>query len=96
MVSKGQNKLVLWPHYFDARRSRTAGRRVPSSLAVNEPDARWVESAARKAGFDVTLEENAKHPSVPYRAVGRVVVSKSDTKEAIIRQVATKLSAGKE
>ena len=97
MVSKGQNKLVLWPHYFDARRSRTAGRRVSSSLAVAEPDARWIESAARKAGLDVTLEEGAKHPSVPYKAVGRVVVAKAgSSKEDVLRRVAAKLSAGKE
>ncbi len=96
MVSKGQNQLVLWPHYFDARRSRTAGRRVPSSLAVTEPDARWVESAARKAGLETTLQEGARHPSAPYKAVGRVLVAKVGSKEDVLRRVAERLSAGKE
>ena len=96
MVSKGQGRLVLWPHYFDARRSREAGRRVPTSLAVPEPDARWVESAARRAGLEPELEEEARHPSVPYRSSGRVLVAGRGGKEAVLRRVAERMAAGKE
>ena len=64
MVSKGSDSVVLWPHYFDRRLSRAEGRRVKSELAVKEPDAKWVEAAARKAGLDATLEEKAHHPSL--------------------------------
>lgn len=93
MVSKGQGKIVLWPHYFDARLSRSAGRRVPSSLAVSSPDVKWIESAARKAGLDPVAEEGAKHPSIPYKVVGRVVIE-ARGKEEILRQVAKQMAAG--
>lgn len=96
MVSKGQGKLVLWPHYFDARRSREAGRRVPSAIAVPDPDARWVEAAARKAGLEVELQEEARHPSVPFRSVGRVLVSGRGGKQDVLRRVAQRMAAGKE
>lgn len=87
MVSKGDDTIVLWPRYFDASVSRAAGRRVPKALAVKKPDAAWVNSAAKKAGFDPELQGKAKHPAIPWKVVGRVLV-KGDSKEAVIRRIA--------
>lgn len=91
MVSKGSGKVVLWPRYFNAKLSRAAGRRVPASLAVREPDAKWVESAAKKAGFDTELEPDVSDPRVPYRTAGRVLVAKKGAKESIVQAVAKKM-----
>lgn len=88
MVSKGADAVVLWPRYFDRRLSRAEGRRVSAALAVKEPDAKWVEAAARKAGLDATLEEGTNHPGLPYDRPGRVLVKKSGPKESLIAQVA--------
>lgn len=88
MVSKGSASFVLWPHYFDRRLSRGAGRRVSSALAVREPDAAWIEAAARKAGLDAQLEDKVHHPSLPYDRPGRVLVKKDGPKEAILGKVA--------
>lgn len=91
MVSKGADSFVLWPHYFDRRLSRAEGRRVSVALAVKEPDAKWVEAAARKVGLDVTVEEKAKHPSLPYERPGRILVKKDGPKEAILGRVAKQM-----
>jgi signal recognition particle subunit SRP19 len=88
MVSKGSDAVVLWPQYFDRRLSRAEGRRVSAALAVKEPDAKWIEAAAKKAGLDATLEEKANHPSLPYDRPGRVLVKKAGPKESLIGQVA--------
>lgn len=89
MVSKGADSVVLWPQYFDRKLSRAEGRRVNAELAVKEPDAKWIEAAARKAGLDAELDEKAKHPSLPYERPGRVLVKKSGgKKEAMLDQVA--------
>ncbi len=87
MVKKGDDHVVLWPRYFDASVSRAAGRRVPANLAVKKPDAAWVNSAAKKAGFSPELEPKARHPALPWKVVGRVLV-KGESKEAVIRKVA--------
>lgn len=92
MVSKGSKHIVLWPRYFDARSSRQAGRRVPAALGVKDPDAAWIASAARKAGFEATVEEGARHPSIPYKVTGRVLVGKTAAKEAVIRSVAEQMA----
>lgn len=55
---------------------------------MREPDAAWIASAATKAGFEATLEDEAKDPFVPYKVVGRVIVAKTDAKEATIKAVA--------
>ncbi len=94
MVTRGGDSVVLWPRYFNQRLSRAEGRRVPKALAVREPEAKWIESAAKKAGFDTTLQENAKDPRVPYKAVGRVLVKKTQAKEATIKAVAAKMAEG--
>ncbi len=93
MVSKGDDTVVLWPRYFDRSVSRAAGRRVPADLAVKKPDAAWVNSAAKKAGFDPVLEAKAKHPAIPWKVQGRVLV-KADSKEAAIRKIATVMAQG--
>jgi len=91
MVSKGAGAFVLWPAYFDRTRSRADGRRVPDGLAVKEPDAPWIETAARKLGLDATLEEKAVHPSIPYEKTGRVLVGKQGSKEQVLRKVAARM-----
>lgn len=97
MVSKGSDRIVLWPHYFDRRLSRAEGRRVGSALAVKDPDAKWVEAAARKAGLDATVEEKAHHPSLPYDRPGRVLVAKAGAhKQAVLAQVARTMRAAQD
>lgn len=96
MVSKGADAFVLWPHYFDRSLSRAQGRRVSATLAVREPDAKWVETAARKAGLDASLDEKAHHPSLPYDRAGRVLVKKSGPKEGAIAAVAKTMRASQD
>ena len=96
MVSKGADKFVLWPAYFDRSRSRAEGRRVPDSAAVKAPDAAWVENAARKLGLDPTVEEKAVHPSIPYEKQGRVLVAKKGSKQAVLKQVGERMRASQD
>jgi len=91
MVSKGLERFVLWPHYFDAELSRASGRRVGEAIAVKRPDAQFVETAAKRLHLDPELEDKAAHPSVPYERSGRVLVSKKGSKEAVIKLVAAKM-----
>lgn len=91
MVSKGLDRFVLWPRYFDRALSRAEGRRVKDALAVKDPDAKWVEVAAKRAGFDPQVEEKAVHPALPYERVGRVLVSRKGGKQGVVDQVAAKM-----
>ena len=93
MVKSGDKAVVLWPRYFNAKLSRAQGRRVPRSVAVKDPDAKWIEAAAKKAGFRATLEEDATDPRLPFKPVGRVLVEKDGSKEAVIQAVAKQMAS---
>lgn len=92
MVSKGAGSFVLWPRYFDARLTRAEGRRVPETVAVKGPDAKWIETAAHRLELVAQLQADARHPSIPYEKVGRVLVTKSGaSKQAVLNQVAAQM-----
>ena len=93
MVSKGDDTVVLWPRYFDRSVSRAAGRRVPKDMAVKRPDAAWVNSAAKKAGYKPDLQAKVRHPAMPWKAMGRVLIVSEDGKEEVIRKVAAQMVA---
>ncbi|KAI1495320.1 signal recognition particle, SRP19 subunit [Biscogniauxia mediterranea] len=53
---------MLYPVYFDARRTRSGGRRVSSSLAVPNPLARTIASACAALRLSPVLEAHRTHP----------------------------------
>jgi signal recognition particle subunit SRP19 len=91
MVSKGLDKFVLWPRYFDASLSRASGRRVKAGHAVKDPDAKWIEVAAKRLGLDPELDEAARHPGTPGERTGRVLVARKGKKESVVDQVGAKM-----
>ena len=96
MVSKGAERFVLYPRYFDAKLSRAEGSRVSDALAVRGPDANWIENAARKLGLEPQVEEKKAHSALPHDKAGRVLVAKKGSKEAVIKMVAERMRASQD
>ena len=63
----------LYPVYFDATRSRAAGRRVGKELAVTNPLAREIVDAASREGLRTYFEPGKAHPK-DWANPGRVKV----------------------
>lgn len=91
MVSKRDGKLVLWPRFFDAGKSRKEGRRVAADLAVRDPHSGDIAEAARTLGLNPVLEKDAAHPRAWWDKHGRVLVDKKWTKEETLKRVAKRL-----
>lgn len=53
---------VLYPCYFDKRRTHKEGRRVPLNLAVENPLAKTVADAVRSLGLLCIFEGEKTHP----------------------------------
>ena len=87
MVSKGDDIWVLYPVYFNKSVSRKAGRRVPVSLAVENPKVEEIETVLKNADRACAAEKK-NHPSQWSTKRGRVLVSKTSSKEELIRSVA--------
>ena len=47
MVSKEENKYVIWPVYFDKSASKIQGRRVSKKHAVEKPSLENIAKAAK-------------------------------------------------
>ena len=88
--------IVLYPAYFDLRRTREAGRRVPKSLAVEGPTAEEIEKAAKALGLNPKLEADRAYPASHWRREGRVLVKADYYKTSVIRKVAEKIKVARE
>ena len=85
--------IVLYPAYFDLKRTRQEGRRVPRSLAVDGPTAEEIEAAAKALGLNPKVEPDAAFSPSPWRKEGRVLVKADYYKTSVIRKVAERLKA---
>lgn len=87
-----QDKVIIWPVYFDSSKTRKNGRRVAKSLAVNQPKIDEVTTAVKNLGLkhEVTLEVG--YPKKPWLKAGMVLVEKTGSKEQVIRKIANQLS----
>jgi signal recognition particle subunit SRP19 len=85
-----RNYKILYPVYFDARATRSEGRRVPLNLAVKRPKADDILVALRKMGIKAEISGES-HPSRWFRREGRVIAETGMKKTRLIREVARKL-----
>jgi len=86
-----QDKIVLWPLYFDSTKTRLEGRRVPKNMATSAPRLDEVQRAVERTGFRPETVPNAAHPSTWWQKTGFVIVPKKNTKAQTIRKVAKEL-----
>ena len=89
---------VVYPAYFDADRSRTEGRRVPTELAVAEPTVDEIAKAVQQIGYDATIERDKAYSREHWADRGRVVVRGADdsTKNDLVQAVAAYVVAMRE
>jgi len=87
---KLSGERILYPCYFDASLKRSAGRRVPTGLAVKGPTLQDLERALRREHLRFRAEEKP-HPAHWARHEGRLVVTWQGPKEELLRRIAKAL-----
>ena len=87
MVSKDEEKYVIWPIYFDKTVSRIEGRRVAKKHAVEKPTLEGISKAAKSLKLNPVIEKDCKHPSRNWKSEGRVLVDKKGAKSKILNQI---------
>ena len=91
MVSRGEDKYVIWPVYFDKSFSRLKGRKISKKYAIEKPSIENIAKAAKSLGLNPVLEKSAAHPSRPFKKGGRILVDKKDAKSKLFVQIANRL-----
>ncbi|MFT4890259.1 MAG: signal recognition particle subunit SRP19 [Halobacteriales archaeon] len=89
---------VIYPAYLDAECTRGAGRRVPSDLAVSEPEVDEIAKAVQQVGYDAVIERDVAYSREPWRERGRVLVKNAEdaTKNDIVQATAAYVAALRE
>lgn len=86
-----QEKVIVWPAYFDSARSRLDGRRVPKNLAVTVPKIGEIREAAEKTGLKCELVPEVGYPKTPWLKTGMLLVEKRGTKNQTVITIGNKL-----
>lgn len=87
-----RDKVCLWPVYFDSRRTRAEGRRVPRRLGKPSPNLGMITKALENLGHSYSLVPEAAHPYLPWKKTGLILVKKAESKSKILKDVAKELS----
>ncbi|MFO7619596.1 MAG: signal recognition particle subunit SRP19/SEC65 family protein [Thermoplasmata archaeon] len=91
MVRTRADHLVLWPSYFDSTKSRARGRRIPKSLAVQNPTSEELLAAVEALGLDAKLHPGKSYPGFWWERGGCISVEKTLKKTELISKVAPRL-----
>jgi signal recognition particle subunit SRP19 len=74
--------LIFWPQYFDGKRSRSNGRRVPRKFAIDKVNLEEIARAARNLGYKTEIEISYKYPRSWWEESGRVLIDSQGKKKA--------------
>ena len=88
MVSKNEDKWVIWPVYFDKSASRLSGRRISKKYAIEKPLLENIAKTAKQLGIHPILEKNCCHPKKHWKKEGRLLVDHSEPKSKILLNIA--------
>ena len=83
MAGHNPDRIVLWPGYFDLRKSKSEGRRVSSKSSVPSPTLDNLARVTRGIGLRVKRDSECSHPKRPWAKEGRLWVSKGDIKRIL-------------
>ncbi len=96
IMLKDKTRLVIWPVYLDATKSRGEGRILPAKDAVKSPVLKEIERAALELDLAPVVEADKAHPKSWWTISGRVLVDKKAPKSVIAKQIAQKINKTRE
>jgi signal recognition particle subunit SRP19 len=84
--------LIFWPQYFDAKRSRSNGRRLPKKFAIEKVSLEEIAKAAQNLGYNSELERTYKYSKTWWDDTGRVLIdAKGKKKSKVMLEVAKEI-----
>ncbi len=91
-MSNNETKLIIWPVYLDATKSRADGRVIPMKDSVKSPSLKEIEKAAIELNLAPVVETDKAYPKSWWTVSGRVLVDKKGPKSIIVKQIAQKIN----
>ncbi|HII07420.1 MAG TPA: signal recognition particle protein Srp19 [Methanotrichaceae archaeon] len=88
-MSKKDGRLVIWPAYIDAGKSRSRGRAISKRDAIEKPTVDEIMVAAMEMGLVPEAEKDKYYPKEWWEKPGRVMVPKKGPKTALVKEIAS-------
>jgi signal recognition particle subunit SRP19 len=87
----------VYPAYFEADRTREAGRRIPKKLALPSVDSSMISQAAKRLRLEHTVRPEARYPRNWWGTPGLVLIKKTDksSKMRLLRELAKTMASMK-
>lgn len=83
---------IIWPQYFDLKRSRSEGRRLPKKYAIDKISIKDIVKASRRLGYNVQVEKRMRYPRTWWETSGRVLINtKGKRKSHVIKEIAKEI-----
>jgi signal recognition particle subunit SRP19 len=86
-----QDKIIVWPAYFDAAGTRKDGRRLPKDLTVSVPKTSEIREAALKIGYACEIVADSGYSKTPWSKPGMLLIRKREPKDQMLRKIAKHL-----
>jgi len=88
---KDKTRIVIWPVYLDATKSRAEGRILSMKDSVKSPVLKEIEKAALELNLAPVVETDKAHPKSWWVKGGRVLVDRKGPKSIITKQIAQQI-----
>ena len=73
---------IFWPQYFDAKRSRSKGRRISKKFAIEKITTSDILKAAERLGYEAHFEKGYQYPRTWWDDPGRVSIDTKGKKKS--------------
>ncbi len=84
--------IIFWPQYFDAKRSRSRGRRIPKKFAIDKISLNDISKAANNLGYNAQIEKSYRYSRTWWEDLGRVLIdTKGKKKSKVLLEVAKEI-----
>jgi len=82
-------RRIIWPQYLDSQRPCRLGRRISKEEAIPLPTIQELIEAAKKLGYEVSVNPTAKYPKTWWDPPGYLIIdSKGQKRIFIIKRLA--------
>ncbi|RLI22689.1 signal recognition particle protein Srp19 [Candidatus Bathyarchaeota archaeon] len=87
-----QNRIVVWPVYFDSTKARGQGRKLPKKITVPNPKLDEICKILDKLELKYEVVADAAYPKTPWRRTGVIYIEKGkEPKLKILKLIGQKL-----
>lgn len=81
-------RIVIWPVYLEAGKTKGEGRIISRKNAVKSPKVEEIEKVARTLNLKPEVEKEKAYPKTHWDKSGRVLVNKTGRKGEIVKEIA--------